>query len=70
MIKATVVVVVWDKVPGATGYDIYRNGVKVSSTRTALTARLGVGLRTTVFVVKPKGVSSGAAETITLKQQA
>jgi hypothetical protein len=68
VIRASVVTVVWDKVPGATGYDIYRNGVKVSSTRTALTARLGVPMGATVFVVKAKGVTTGAAETITLRQ--
>lgn len=66
MIRATVVTVVWDKVPGATGYDIFRDGVKVSSTRTATTARLGVPLGDTVFVVKPK--PSGKSETITLRQ--
>lgn len=68
MIRATVVTVTWDKVPGATGYDIYRNGTKVSSTRTALTAKLGVPMGTTVFVVKAK--PSGKTETITLRQQA
>lgn len=66
MIRATVVTVTWDKVPGSTGYDIYRNGVKVSSTRTALTAKLGVPLGDTVFVVRAK--PSGKAETITLRQ--
>ena len=69
MIRATVVSVTWDKVEGATGYDIYRDGVKVSSTKTALTARLGVPMGETVFEIRAKGSAIVGVETITLRQQ-
>jgi len=57
-VRATLVTVVWDVVPGATGYDVLRDGVKVSSTRTATTARLPVTARKVVWEVRSKGATS------------
>lgn len=56
MLGVTYVTVQWDRVPGATGYDIFKNGVKVSSTKTALTAKLGASMGTTKYEIRPRGV--------------
>lgn len=42
MIRPVSVTIRWDLVPDSTSYDILRDGVKVSGTRVALQARLGV----------------------------
>lgn len=42
MITPTAVWVRWDRVAGSAGYDIFRDGVKVASTKTAVSAKLGV----------------------------
>ena len=62
MIRLKAVVIGWDLVPNSTGYSILRDGVKVSSTKTALQAQIGVSdgvdHQWTVVAV-PSGVSQG-----------
>ena len=67
MVKATVVVVVWDKVVGATGYSILKDDVPVSSTKTATTARLPVETGYHVFTIRALGVSA-PDQSVTLTQ--
>jgi len=69
-VRATLVTIVWDAVPGATGYDILRDGVKVSSTRTATTARLPVTASKVVWEVRSKGASSSQLCTVEQSQVA
>jgi hypothetical protein len=54
----------WDRVPGATGYDILKDGVKVSSTRTATTVRLGASMGSHDYEIRPK--PAGKSEFVTV----
>ena len=62
MIRLKAVVIGWDSVANSTGYSILRDGVKVSSTKTALQAQIGVSDGVDhqwAVVAEPSGVSQG-----------
>jgi hypothetical protein len=66
-VRPRLLIIDWDKVPGAKGYLIYKDGVLVSSTKTATTARLPITTTETLFEIRPKGVQ-GQGQACTVKQ--